>query len=197
MRDIRRSLVGLTLAAIAMMVAGCPAPTTTTPAGGGASGGGSMGHAHEHPSQGPHHGHLIELGNNEEYHAELVDDHGTHTVTIYLLDGAATGAVTSADPELAINLVVDGRPAQFALPAVPQDGDPAGGTSRYQIVDKALCDALHADKTTGRMNVTIAGKVFVGQIEHHAHGEHAHHDHDDRHEEGHDHDDGHDHEDGG
>jgi hypothetical protein len=178
MRDIHRSLFGLTFASITMMLAGCPAPTTTTPSTGGASGGGTTEHAHEHPSEGPHQGHLIELGNNEEYHAELVDNHDTHTVTIYLLDGAAKKAVTSAETELAINLIVDGKPAQFTLPAVPQDDDPAGESSRYEIVDQALCEALDAEKTTGRMNVTIAGKPFTGQIEHHAHGDHEHHDHD-------------------
>ena len=42
---------------------------------------------HAHPSEGPHHGSLIELG-NEDYHGELVHDHATGSVTIYLLDSA-------------------------------------------------------------------------------------------------------------
>ncbi len=41
---------------------------------------------HSHPTEGPHHGTLIELG-KEEYHAELV--HDDKMVTIYILDSAA------------------------------------------------------------------------------------------------------------
>ena len=40
--------------------------------------------AHDHPEEGPHHGHLIELGGGE-YHAELTHDDATKTVAIYLL----------------------------------------------------------------------------------------------------------------
>ena len=41
-------------------------------------------HGHAHPSEGPHHGALIELG-KEDYHAEIVHDEKTDTVTIYIL----------------------------------------------------------------------------------------------------------------
>ncbi len=71
---------------------------------------------HSHPTEGPHHGTLIELG-KEEYHAELV--HDDKMVTIYILDSAAKTAVPIDSLELVINLVHDGKPEQFKLAASP------------------------------------------------------------------------------
>ncbi len=65
---------------------------------------------HDHPAEGPHHGSLIELG-NEEYHAELV--HDAENVTVYILDSSASTATPIEAPELTINLMHDGKPAQF------------------------------------------------------------------------------------
>ncbi|HQZ69109.1 MAG TPA: hypothetical protein PLY87_28675, partial [Planctomycetaceae bacterium] len=60
------------------------------------------GHDHAHPSEGPHHGDLVELG-NEEFHAEVV--HGeAGSVTVYILDSAAKVAVPIDATELTINV---------------------------------------------------------------------------------------------
>lgn len=134
------------------------------------------GHAHKegaHAEEGPHHGHLIELG-KEEYHAELTHDEAAKTVTVYLLDGEAKSAVPIPDPDITLNLVVGGKPTQFKLPAKPQTGDPEGESSCFSIADEALLEALEAPKTTGRLNITIKGKDFVGTVEHHEHGEDKH-----------------------
>ena len=125
-------------------------------------------HHHEH---GPHGGHIIELG-EEEYHAELAHDEAAKTVTIYLLDKTAKVAVPIADPEIVLNLVVDGQPLQVKLAAAPQEGDPAGHSSRFSLADEKVLEALEAPKTTGRLNVTIGGKSYTGAVEHHEHGEH-------------------------
>lgn len=126
-----------------------------------------------HAEEGPHHGHLIELG-EEEYHAELTHDDATKTVTIYLLDKEAKAPVAIADAEIVLNLVVDGQPLQAKLAAAPQQGDSAGQSSRFSITDEKVLAALEAPKTTGRLNVTIAGKAYSGAVEHHEHGEHKH-----------------------
>ena len=76
---------------------------------------------HAHPSEGPHHGDLVELG-NEEYHAEVVHDEGS--VTIYILDGHVENAVPIDAAEITINLKHDGQPEQFTLAASPDAGDP-------------------------------------------------------------------------
>lgn len=127
---------------------------------------------HDHPSEGPHKGALIELG-NEEYHAELLHDDAAHKVTIYLLDGAAKGKATSSEAKLSLNFVVDGKPQQFSLAAAPQTDDTAGTSSKFEVVDEALCTALDAPKNQGRLNVTIGGKQYTGTIAADAH-DHGH-----------------------
>ena len=46
---------------------------------------------HAHPSEGPHQGDLVELG-NEEFHAEVVHGEGG-SVSVYILDSGAKAAV--------------------------------------------------------------------------------------------------------
>jgi len=124
-----------------------------------------------HPEEGPHNGHLIELG-KEEYHAELVHDDAAHKVTIYLLDGAAKKAVAIADKELSVNIVVGGKPQQYKLLAVPQSEDAAGQASRFELTNEELCEALDDEKTAGRLNVAIAGKSYSGEMSHAGHEDH-------------------------
>ena len=125
-------------------------------------------HAHVHPTEGPHHGSLIELG-RENYHAELVHDMATHTITIYLLDGAAENAVTIPAKQLSLNLLVAGKPQQFQLTAQPQPTDQEGMCSAFSSASETMCKALDTKGTTGRLNVAIAGKVFSGRIDAHTH----------------------------
>jgi len=134
---------------------------------------GATANAAGHAEEGPHHGHLIELG-EEEYHAELTHDDATKTVTVYLLDKAAKAAVPIADAEIVLNLLVDGQPSQVKLAAKPDAGDPQGQSSRFEIMDEKVVEALEAPKTTGKLNVTIAGKPYVGNVEQHEHGGHKH-----------------------
>lgn len=129
------------------------------------------GEAHAHPTEGPHHGHLIELG-KEEYHAELTHDDATHTVTIYILDSAAKVAVPIEEKEVTLNIVVDKKPSQFKLAATPQDGDPEGQSSRFALADEGLHESLESEKVTGRLSLSIKGKPYSGSAEHHEHGEH-------------------------
>ena len=98
----------LSIVVVALIVTGCGSDAPAPPKAGPEA-------HHDHPAEGPHKGHLIELG-NEEFHAELTHDDATKTVTIYLLGADAKTAAMSADPELALNLVVAGEPPQ----AVPR-----------------------------------------------------------------------------
>jgi len=135
--------------------------------------------AHEHPTEGPHGGHLIELG-DEEYHAELLHDEGTHTVTVYLLDASGKQPVAVPESEINVQWFRDGRFEEYALKAVSESDDAAGTASRFEIVDAGLCDALcHEDGTQGRLRVTVDGKPYTGTIEAlgHEHHDHAGHDH--------------------
>jgi hypothetical protein len=166
----------------ALLLTGCPAsgPTSTGPgpAGGAATSGGDHGHGHE----GPHGGQLIELGSDEKYHAELVHDDASGTVTVYLLDGEAKAAAPIDAAEVTLNLVVDGEPKQFKLPASAMDDDPEGRSSRFELTDSELLEALEGG-AEGRLSVEIDGTQRQGNLEHHEHehegeGEHEHeHDH--------------------
>ena len=138
------------------------------------------GHAHaegEHAHVGPHEGDIIELG-NEEYHAELVHDHDAESISIYLLGKDVKTPVAIGDAEITLNLSAGGQPMQVVLTADPQDGDGEGMASKFSVVDAAAIDAIEAEDTTGRLNVTIEDKPYIGKFAHsHDDGEHEEHDH--------------------
>lgn len=129
---------------------------------------------HAHPSEGPHHGGLIELG-NEEYHAELVHDESTGAVTIYVLNSAATDQIPIELAEITINVKHNGKPEQFRLAASPDASDPQGKSSRFVSTDAELGEHLDEKGADPKLVLTINGKSFRGTIAH------------DRDHEGHDH----------
>ena len=145
----------LCVAGMCVVALGAPAETSW--------GAAAPGHAHAHPTEGPHHGPLIELG-KEEYHAELVHDHAAESVTVHILDAAATAAVSTAAKQATLNLVVAGKPRQFRLDAVAQPGDPVGTASAFVGKGAELCRAIDARGLKGRLNVEIAGKTYSGGI---------------------------------
>ncbi|NOY41476.1 MAG: hypothetical protein GXP26_06530 [Planctomycetes bacterium] len=133
------------------------------------------GDGHDHPSEGPHHGGLVELG-NEEFHAEVVHDEEAETVTIYLLDSAAKSAVPIEATELVVNLSHDGEAEQFKLAASPEPSDPQGKSSKFVSSDAELAEDLDHEGAKARLVVTIEGKQYHGEI-HHDHDGHDDHDH--------------------
>jgi hypothetical protein len=132
---------------------------------------------HGHPSEGPHHGSLIELG-NEEYHAELVHDEVAGTVTVYLLDSSAKTSVPIYETKVLVNLTHDGSAEQFELAASPQSTDPSGKSSRFVSTDAELAEDLDLEDVEAKLVITIGGKQYRGDIEH---------DHDHEGADGHDH----------
>ena len=119
--------------------------------------------ADDHPSEGPHHGELIELG-NEAYHAELVHDDAAGSVTIYLLDSEAKKSVPIDTAELLVNLSHEGQAEQFKLAANPDVGDPPGMSSRFTSTDTELAEEL--DHSEAELVVMIGEKQFRGAIAH-------------------------------
>jgi len=118
---------------------------------------------HAHPTEGPHHGDLIELG-NEEYHAELL--HDAQSVTIYILNGAADAQVPIDSTEITINTTHDGQPEQFKLAASPDQNDPAGMSSRFISNDTELAAHVDEEGAEHRLVLTINGKSYRGEIAH-------------------------------
>lgn len=131
-------------------------------------------HGHDHPSEGPHHGSLIELG-KEAFHAELVHDEKNGSITIYVLDGAAKKSVPIKAESLLINTQHDGKGQQFTLTAAPESSDPKGQSSRFRTQDKKLGELLDKDDVTARLVLEIDGKSFNGEVPSHDHDHgHAH-----------------------
>ena len=127
---------------------------------------------HLHPSEGPHHGILIELG-KEEFHAELV--HDAKSVVIYILDSAAKNAVPIDASEVIVNLLHDGKPEQFKLAAIADAGDPNEKSSRFQSNDVELAMHIDDESASAKLSVSINGKAYRGVISHnHAGHDHAH-----------------------
>jgi hypothetical protein len=95
--------------ALGLCAAGCSPAAPPSPVSGGTVTSpppGTVAPAHDdhgHASEGPHHGALVELG-NEEYHAEVVHDDTTGSVTVYLLDSSAKKSATTTATEAVINL---------------------------------------------------------------------------------------------
>ena len=137
------------------------------------------GHGHGDEHQGPHDGHVIELGRNHEFHAELVEDEAASMVTVYMLDKDLKELAIDQS-SIVMNLKVDGEGKTFELTAVGASG---GKASRFDAVDRSLFEALHEHEATGKLSVMINGTPYSGEVEHHHHGDHDDHDHghDDKH----------------
>lgn len=146
----------------------------STPAwaqGGAAAKAGAAGSQHAHPDHGPHGGALIELG-NEKYHAELLHDEKSQTISVYVLDGTAKQEVPIPAKFVRINIKRAGKGEQFQLKPAPQKTETAGKTARFALKDATLCDRLHAEGIDARLVVEIEGKSYSGRVVHshdHAH----------------------------
>lgn len=171
------AVAGLTI----LWFAGCsqtgPDPTSGTGASSGvtdASPGSGPHDEHAHPSEGPHHGDLVELG-NEDFHAEVVhrDDGG---VSVYILDSAAKSSVPVDAAEVTINITHDGNAEQFKLPAARDAADPEGKSSHFSLQDKELASDLDNHDATAKLVVMINGKSYSGRITHRHGAEHTHDD---------------------
>lgn len=133
---------------------------------------GEKAHDHDHGAHGPHGGALVELG-DDEYHAEVLCDAAAGDVTVYILDGSAKSPVSIDAPEVVINFVRGGEPAERRIPAAPQEGDPPGKSSRFvSSKDPDFVRAMKAPDAKPRLRATIGGTPFNGPIElEHEHGD--------------------------
>jgi hypothetical protein len=132
------------------------------------------GHDHgAHEEAGPNGGHLVELG-NEEYHVEWTHDDQSGLVSLYVLDAAAKELVPIASDAITITAKVS-EAKEYRLPAVAASGDPPKSAT-FELKNPELVVNL---KMAGQgadvsVAVTINGKDYHGEFEHHDHG-HGHH----------------------
>ena len=99
----------------------------------------------------------------------------TPTVGVYLLDGSAAANAPVEAEAVTINVVVESQPRQYTLAAKPLSDDPAGKASYFELIDETLCDGLcggwDPQVASARLNITIDGTPYVGDVEL---GEHEH-----------------------
>jgi hypothetical protein len=130
---------------------------------------------HQHGDEGPHGGHLVELG-EEEFHAEVVLDVKTKAVSVYILSSDPHTAAPVDAKEVVLELTIDGKTAPHVAKPSPQKDDSAGKSSRFILVDdpdvKAKIDDEH--ELEGHVKVAINGKLYSGEITH-EHGGHDKH----------------------
>ena len=139
------------------------APEKTAPAPNDEHGHDEHGHdEHAHPTEGPHHGQLIELG-DEAYHGEWVPDATSKTVSIYILDGHAEKEVPIVNDAAVINLFVDGVPRQIQLLPRPSAGGGANQASRFELPQSAQ-QAVDGKEGRGELRVMIQGKSYRGPL---------------------------------
>ena len=105
--------------------------------------------AHEHPSEGPHHGTLVELG-KEEFHAEVV--HAADTITVYILDAHAEKSVPIDATEVTINVLHEGKPEQYKLPATPDAND---GVGQVVVLYANRCQTVFAHGRSCRRPLSL------------------------------------------
>ena len=164
---------------------GCGGNETAAPPAGDSAA--AAHHDHGHELEGPHGGHVIELG-SETYHAELTHDDQSHRVGVYILDGEAKAAVPIEAESVTINVSVDGEPSQYVLPAARPPGEAEGKSSYFELVSELLSTVVSGQSekpnTRARVSITIDGKPYVGMIET-EHHDHEHHDHDHDHDHAH------------
>ena len=129
---------------------------------------------------------MIEIGRNHEYHAELVDDHKTESITVYMMDGHME-PLTVDQSSISLVLTAGGDTETFELTA-----SQSGGSDQFSSNDENMMEMFEDEAVKGKLRVTIDGKPFTGSFDHHGHSHDD--DHDDDHDDEHDdeHDDDHD-----
>jgi hypothetical protein len=162
----------LAIAVLSMFSIGCEKPAVP-PVGVPGNPTEDNGHApdahegHDHAAAdhtAPHGGHLIELGRNHEYHAELVDDHNTETLVVYMMDGDMKPLTIN---QASVSLVITSgeKTETFEL-----RGSQPGGSSEFRSNDEAMMGLFDAEEAKGKLRATIDGKPFTGTFNHQAHG---------------------------
>ncbi len=183
MRTIVNGSCFLAVLALSAVAGGCGSQQSSEQAAVEISGSppSSNGHDHDHDHgdehQGPHGGHVIELGRNHQNHAELVDDEQASSVTIYILDKDLK-ELPIEQQSLTLNLMVDGVATTFELSATDVSD---GKASQFDAADATVFEALHEHEASGKLRVTIDGSPYSGEVEHHDHhnghehgGDHKH-----------------------
>ena len=169
---IGKLLLIVCVLAIPFTLSGCTGAKPTT-GGDTATSGDEHGHDHGHDEheEGPHGGHLIELG-DEQYHLEWSHDDETKALTFYVLDGDAKLEVPIKADAITVNVTVEGASKPFDVPAVRKEGEMSA--AKFETKDPNLFALLEDENVKATAIVEIEGKPYEGALEHHHDHGHAH-----------------------
>lgn len=160
---IGKLLLILSAALVPLTLSGCTGDAGNTNTA--QTGGDDHGHSHSH-EEGPHGGHLIELG-GEKYHLEWLHDDEAKKLTFHVLDAEGKTDVPITAESIAVNFTVDGATKTFEVPAVREEG--ATETAKFEITDEDLYALITADEAEATVELEIEGTSYEGEIEHHDH----------------------------
>lgn len=119
-----------------------------------------------HHEEGPHGGHIIDLGDHE-YRAELTMDEQSRQVTVYLLEHDTDDPVAIEAESITLNLRAGDQPTQVTLSATPQEGEAEGKSSRFQAPGDQIPEQIKdIEELEGELSVKIGEKSYTGEIEH-------------------------------
>ncbi len=139
-------------------------------------------HSHDHGAEGPHGGHVIELG-EETAHLEVTMG-ADRTITVYVLGGDMESPMQVAVGDILFELEGEGdEEVELELTPMPLEGEEEGKSSVFVVKSDLVPEAVtDIEKLHGHIHITIDGTEYEGELEH----DHGDDDHD--HEEGeHDH----------
>jgi hypothetical protein len=123
-------------------------------------------HHHDHEAEGPHHGTIVELG-EEEFHAEIVREPKFLALRVHLLGPDAKTAATTTAADLTITLD-DGR----TLVLKPVESPPEGPHSTFEVIDpKGVDEVKELEFIHGTLVVTIGGKPYSAELDVHFDGD--------------------------
>jgi hypothetical protein len=142
--------------------------------------GAEVGEAEEH-EHGPHNGHIIEIGEKEAYHGEIVFDAETRKTTIYILGDDVKTALPIEQAELELHLEADDDEVELVLKAAPLEGEEEGKSSRF-VSDGAEIPASIKDieDIHGHLHITIDDTQYSCNVGHDEDGPNHKKKHDDK-----------------
>jgi hypothetical protein len=123
-------------------------------------------HGHDHGAEGPHGGHVIEIG-DEVAHLEVTMGED-RTITVYVLGGDVETPLPVGVADVIFELEGEGdEEIELELTPTPAEGE-AEGTSSVFVVKADLVPEAVSDieKLEGHVHITIDDKEYEGSLDH-------------------------------
>lgn len=133
---------------------------------------------------GVHGGHVLEVGDTHQYHAELVFDADSRDITVYFY-GSEVGTAAPAK-DFVFELDTDTGEVELESTASPLDGETSDTASRYVIAGANVpAEITGEEQINGHFHVSLGGEEYAVSMTAHSHDHEGHGDHDEHGDHGH------------